>query len=115
SRYGVVVRELLARETVAPSWRELVLVYRRLEARGEVRGGRLVSGLSGEQFALPEALGAPRALAGRRPDPGEGTGAAPDPPDLVGILTPGPRVPAILGHSVLYRDGVPVSQIRALG
>jgi ATP-dependent Lhr-like helicase len=105
-RYGVVARQLLERESAAPPWRELVAVYRRLEARGEIRGGRFVSGLTGEQFALPEAVEALRALR-RFTSVEEVTVAATDPLNLVGILTPGPRVPAIAGHSVVYRDGVP--------
>jgi ATP-dependent Lhr-like helicase len=105
-RYGVVMRSLLARETAAPPWRELVQVYRRLEARGEIRGGRFVTGVTGEQFALPEALEALRAL--RQPKYLEEVSiAATDPLNLVGILTAGPRVPAVLGHSLSYRDGAP--------
>jgi ATP-dependent Lhr-like helicase len=115
-RYGVVARQLLTRETASPPWRELLAVYRRLEARGEIRGGRFVSGLTGEQFALPEAVEALRALPKdqRRRDPEEVTVAATDPLNLVGILTPGPRVPAVGGHSVLYRDGAPVVALRTL-
>ncbi|MBI5069430.1 MAG: DEAD/DEAH box helicase [Deltaproteobacteria bacterium] len=107
-RWGVVFRDLLARETAPPPWRELLPVYRRLEARGELRGGRFVSGFTGEQFALPDAVPALRAV---RRSPREGaerlelSGA--DPLNLAGILTPGSRVPAILGHRVLLVDGVP--------
>jgi ATP-dependent Lhr-like helicase len=107
-RYGVVFRRLLAREAGAPSWRELLLVYRRLEARGEIRGGRFVSGMSGEQFALPEAVGQLRGV--RRMDRSGsliGIGAA-DPLNLTGIITPGERVSAVARSRVLYRDGVPV-------
>jgi len=107
-RYGVVFKRLLARETGAPPWRELLLVYRRLEARGEIRGGRFVSGMSGEQFALPEAVGQLRSI--RRLD-GNGqligiSGA--DPLNLTGIITPGERVPGLTSNRVLYRDGVPI-------
>jgi ATP-dependent Lhr-like helicase len=112
-RYGVVMRQILERESAAPPWRELLAVYRRLEARGEIRGGRFVSGLSGEQFALPEAVEGLRAL-GRMREPEEVTVAATDPLNLVGILTPGPRVPAVAGHSVLFRDGAPVVALRTL-
>jgi ATP-dependent Lhr-like helicase len=107
-RYGVVFRRLLAREAGAPAWRELVQVYRRLEGRGEVRGGRFVSGMSGEQFALPEAVGQLRAVR-RQPASGllVAVGAA-DPLNLTGIVTPGERVAAIARSRVLYRDGVPV-------
>ena len=107
-RYGVVFKRLLARETGAPSWRELVLVYRRLEARGEIRGGRFVAGLSGEQFALPEAVGQLRAIR-RREGGGRlvAVGAA-DPLNLAGIVTAGERIPALARNRILYRDGVPV-------
>ena len=107
-RYGVVFRALLQQETGAPPWRELLPVYRRLEARGEIRGGRFVAGLGGEQFALPTAVTQLRAV--RR---GERTGAlvaisAADPLNLTGVITPGERVPALAGNRVLYRDGAPV-------
>ncbi len=114
ARYGVVFRDLLARETNLPPWRELAAVYRRLEARGELRGGRFVAGFVGEQFALPEAVDELRAA---RRAPGEVDGgraevcrvAATDPLNLVGVLSPGPRVPAVVGNAVLYLDGVPVA------
>jgi ATP-dependent Lhr-like helicase len=119
-RYGVVFKRLLAREAKAPAWRELLMVYRRLEGRGEVRGGRFVSGMSGEQFALLEAVGQLRAMR-RQPASGRliGVGAA-DPLNLTGIITPGERVAAVARSRVLYRDGVPVlalerNEIRALG
>jgi ATP-dependent Lhr-like helicase len=108
-RYGVVFRKLLERETLAPAWGELLRVYRRLEARGEIRGGRFVGGFSGEQFALPEAVGKLRALR-RTPGQGELVGlSASDPLNLVGIITPGAKVAALAGNRVLYRDGVPVA------
>jgi len=111
-RWGVMMRQLLVRESAAPPWRELVAVYRRLEARGEIRGGRFVSGLSGEQFALAEAVEALRALHGREGSsplaPEEVHVAATDPLNLVGILTPGPRVAGVAGHTVIYRNGAPV-------
>jgi len=107
-RYGVVTRELVAREPMAPPWGRLVRAFRRAEARGEIRGGRFIAGLVGEQFAMPDAVDAMRTVHRR-----EATGdivrvSACDPLNLVGILTPGPRVPAVLGNEVLYRDGVPV-------
>jgi ATP-dependent Lhr-like helicase len=107
-RYGVVTRELEAREPMAPPWNLLARAYRRAGARGEVRGGRFVAGLIGEQFALQEAVDALRAVH-RRELTGEVVRvSAVDPLNLVGIITPGPRVPAVLGNDVLYRDGVPL-------
>ena len=107
-RYGVVFRDLLQRESGVPAWRDLLRVYRRLEMRGELRGGRIVAGFVGEQFAAPEALEALRAIRREEPRGEMLRASACDPLNLVGILTPGPRVPAVLGHHVLYRDGVPV-------
>ena len=106
-RYGVVFRDLLTREVGLPPWREILWVYRRLEARGEVRGGRFVSGFQGEQFAVPGAVESLRAVR-REAKPGQhiSIGAA-DPLNLVGILTPDARVPAVLGNRVNYLDGVP--------
>jgi ATP-dependent Lhr-like helicase len=107
-RWGVVMRQLLVRESAAPPWRDLVAVYRRLEARGEIRGGRFVSGMTGEQFALGEAVEALRALKSAPLAPEEVRVAATDPLNLVGILTPGPRIPSVSGHTLVYRNGVPV-------
>jgi ATP-dependent Lhr-like helicase len=106
-RYGIVFRRLLDREANAPAWRDLLMVYRRLEARGEIRGGRFVAEVSGEQFALPGAVGQLRSI--RR---SERTGtlvsiSAADPLNLTGIVTPGDRIPALAGNRVLYEDGVP--------
>jgi ATP-dependent helicase Lhr and Lhr-like helicase len=104
-RYGIVFRELLARESVLPKWRELLLTFRRLEDRGEVRGGRFVSGFIGEQFALPEAVESLRAVR-NAPVSGETiTISAADPLNLAGIIVPGERVPAISGRTVSFRDG----------
>jgi ATP-dependent helicase Lhr and Lhr-like helicase len=109
-RFGVVFRDLLRREPQAPPWRDLVRVYRRLEMRGELRGGRLVGGIVGEQFAAPEALEALRTVR-RRPHNGDVVAvSACDPLNLVGIITPGPRVPSTLSNTVVYRDGVPVDE-----
>ena len=107
-RYGVVFRDLLQREPGVPAWRDLLRVYRRLEMRGDLRGGRIVGGFVGEQFAAPEALEALRAIRRAEPAGQIVSVSACDPLNLVGIVTPGPRVPAVLGHRVSYRDGVPV-------
>ena len=104
-RYGIVFRELLARESVLPKWRELLLTFRRLEDRGEVRGGRFVSGFVGEQFALPEAVESLRAIRNAPPSGETITVSAADPLNLVGIIVPGERIPAISGNSVSFRDG----------
>ena len=108
ARYGVLFPELLARESLAPPWRELVRLLRRMEARGEIRGGRFVSGFVGEQFALPEAVELLRSLRNAEADGEVVTLSAVDPLNLVGILSPGERVPAVPGNRVTYRDGVPV-------
>ncbi len=110
-RYGVVFRTLLARESRLPPWRELVMVYRRLEARGEIRGGRFVAGFGGEQFAAADAVGRLRAVRKL-----EHTGAlialsGADPLNLVGILTPDARVAAIARSRILFRDGVPIAAL----
>ncbi|MGH7675711.1 MAG: Lhr family helicase, partial [Gemmatimonadales bacterium] len=115
-RYGVVFRRVLEREPLLPAWRDVLRVYRRLEARGEVRGGRFVGGFSGEQYALPEAVGLLRSVRreagdGRREGrPGELVAVSgADPLNLVGIVTPGDRVAALATNRILYRDGVPVA------
>ncbi len=105
-RYGVLCAELLARETLAPRWRDLVHVLRQMEMRGEIRGGRFVAGLVGEQFALPEAIEILRKVNNQGPTGERAVISACDPLNLVGILTPGDRVPAVLGNKVVYRDGV---------
>jgi ATP-dependent Lhr-like helicase len=110
-RYGVVFRDLLAREAVAPKWRELQLAFRRLEDRGEIRGGRFISGFLGEQFALPVAVESLRAER-KHPTSGETiTLSAADPLNLIGIVVPGERVPALSGKYVALRDGVAVEAI----
>ncbi|MGL6251789.1 MAG: Lhr family helicase, partial [Billgrantia desiderata] len=106
-RYGVVFRRVIEREPALPPWRELLYVYRRLEARGEIRGGRFVQQFAGEQFALAEAVGALKAMRRREPDGTRVAVAAADPLNLVGILAPGQRLPAVSGNRLLYRDGVP--------
>ena len=113
-RYVVVFRRLLLRETNAATWRELTRVYRRLEARGEIRGGRFVTGASGEQFALPEAVEALRAQRRIQTPQEPVTVSASDPLNLVGILSPGPRVSPYSNQVIAYHDGVPV-EVGTLG
>jgi ATP-dependent helicase Lhr and Lhr-like helicase len=109
-RYGVVFWRLLTREAPwLPPWRDLLRVYRRLEARGEIRGGRFVAGFSGEQYALPEAVGMLRETR-RQPASDEWVSlSGADPLNLAGILTPGPRLAAVTSNRILYRDGVPIA------
>ncbi|ATB35886.1 ATP-dependent DNA helicase [Cystobacter fuscus] len=106
-RYGIVWRDLVMREALAPSWRELLYVYRRMEARGEIRGGRFVAGFVGEQFALPDAVDVARAVRRQAPSGVRVQISAVDPLNLTGVVTPGPRVPATVGNVVTYVDGVP--------
>jgi ATP-dependent helicase Lhr and Lhr-like helicase len=111
-RYGVVFWRLLAREADwLPPWRDLLRVYRRLEARGEIRGGRFVAGFSGEQFALPEAVGLLRETRRRPPSEQWVSLSAADPLNLIGILTPGQRLAALTDNRLIYRDGVPVATL----
>ena len=108
-RYGVVFRALLARESGLPPWRDLVTIYRRLEARGEIRGGRFVAGFGGEQFAAPDAVGRLRAVR-KQENPGELIVlSAADPLNLVGILTPDTRIAAIGRNRLLLRDGIAIA------
>ena len=109
-RYGVVFRELLARESLLPRWRDVLIALRRLEDRGEVRGGRFVNGFIGEQFALPIAIESLRASRTEQPTGEIITVAAADPLNLAGILVPGEKIPAISGRFVSFRDGVVVEQ-----
>jgi ATP-dependent Lhr-like helicase len=116
-RYGVVFRDLLAREVLVQSWRDLLVVYRRLELKGEVRGGRFISGFVGEQFALPEAVEALRAI---KKSHGSAAGveiklSACDPLNLSGVILPGPRVPAVPSSFIVFRDGLPVRVLTAKG
>src|SRR5262249_9752449 len=109
-RYGIVWRDLVMREPLAPTWRELLYVYRRMEARGEIRGGRFVSGFAGEQFALSEAVDIARAVR-RAPSNGHVIQlSAVDPLNLTGFVTPRPRLPSVLGHVVTFVDGVPQAE-----
>src|SRR5690348_9926660 len=107
-RYGVVFRELLARETLVPRWRELLLAFRRLEARGDVRGGRFVSGFIGEQFALPVAVESVRATRNAAAANEVVTISAADPLNLIGIILPGERVAANSSKTIAFCDGVPL-------
>ncbi len=109
-RYGIVWRDLVMREPLAPTWRELLYVYRRMEARGEIRGGRFLSGFAGEQFALAEAVDIARAVRRIAPSGRVVQLSAVDPLNLTGFVTPGPRVPSVLGNVVTYVDGVPQSE-----
>jgi ATP-dependent Lhr-like helicase len=107
-RYGIICRRLLAREPYAVPWRELLRVYRRLEARGDIRGGRFVSGLAGEQFALPEAVAVARQVRRTKAAGDTVTISAADPLNLCGIITAGDRVPAVASTVITFRDGVPL-------
>ncbi len=113
-RYGVVFRDLLVREALVQSWRDLLVQYRRMESQGEIRGGRFVSGFTGEQFALPEAVESLRA-ARKQHESGAASHdiklSASDPLNLVGIILPGPRVPAVPSNFVVFRDGVIVRAV----
>jgi ATP-dependent Lhr-like helicase len=107
-RYGVVFRDLIAREGQAPPWRVLLNIFRRLEARGEIRGGRFVAGFIGEQYALPEAVEALRAVRRLKPTEELVMVESSDPLNLVGIITPGARVSPFSHQVIAYRDGEPV-------
>ena len=113
-RHGVMCWRLLEREAAwLPPWRDLLRVYHRLEARGEIRGGRFIAGLVGEQFALPEAIGLLRQIRQRTHDGALVCVSGADPLNLVGTLIPGTRVPAITGSRILYRDGLPIATMIA--
>jgi ATP-dependent helicase Lhr and Lhr-like helicase len=113
-RYGVVFWRLLEREADwLPPWRDLLRVYRKLESRGEIRGGRFVAGFSGEQFALPDAIVALREVRRGQPSVEWLSVSGADPLNLMGILTPGPRLAALTGNRLLYRDGLPVALFAA--
>ncbi|MEA3108282.1 MAG: ATP-dependent helicase Lhr and Lhr-like helicase [Gammaproteobacteria bacterium] len=113
-RWGVIFWKLLAREADwLPSWRDVLMCCRRLEARGEIRGGRFVAGFAGEQFATPEAI-APLREARRRPPADEYVSlSGADPLNLLGIVTPGARLPSLTGNRLLYRDGLPIATFAA--
>lgn len=109
-RYGVVFRAVIRRETLLPPWRELLSYLRRMEDRGEVRGGRFVDGFSGEQFALPEALGLLRQKAATHNSPQFTVISACDPLNLGGFITPGAKTPALNGNRILLENGLPVAR-----
>lgn len=113
-RYGVVFRDLLVRESLVQSWRELLVQYRRMEMAGEVRGGRFVNGFTGEQFALPEAVESLRAIRKKSPSSGaehEIKLSATDPLNLAGVILPGPRVPAVPTNFLVFKDGALVRTV----
>jgi ATP-dependent Lhr-like helicase len=112
-RYGVVFRKLLDRESITVPWRDLLRVYRRLEARGEIRGGRFVGGFSGEQFASAEAVQLLRSIRRTPVDESMISVSAADPLNLVGMITPGSRLATVASNRVLYRDGVPIAILEA--
>ncbi|HJX93464.1 MAG TPA: DEAD/DEAH box helicase [Pyrinomonadaceae bacterium] len=112
-RYGVVFKRLLEREGMSIPWRLLLRSYHRLEARGEIRGGRFVAGISGEQFALPDAVGMLRAIRRQGAQDSMISVSAADPLNLVGVITPGNRVSSHTSNRVLYQDGVPVAALES--
>ena len=112
-RYGLVFRRLLERESFPVTWYELGRIYRRWEARGEIRGGYFVGGVSGEQFALPEAIGLLRSLRKSSSNRELITLSAADPLNLQGVLTPGPRIPAFTANRILFRDGLPIAALES--
>ena len=103
-RYGVMFRDLLTNESAAPSWYSLVRTYRRLEARGEIRGGRFVGGVAGEQYALPEVVAALRNVA-QQPEEPPLVLPATDPLNFSGRIIPGARVPALPGYTIVVAGG----------
>jgi ATP-dependent Lhr-like helicase len=112
-RYGVVFRRLLERESFSVTWYELGRTYRRWEARGEIRGGYFVGGVSGEQFALPEAIGLLRSIRKSSSNQELITLSAADPLNLQGVLTPGARIPAFTANRILFRDGLPIAALES--
>jgi ATP-dependent Lhr-like helicase len=117
-RYGVVFRDLLGREALALSWRDLLVQYRRMELQGEVRGGRFVGGFTGEQFALAEAVESLRAVRKRSemsPVSHDIKLSASDPLNLAGVILPGSRVPAVPSNFVVFKDGVIVRTVIGRG
>ena len=112
-RYGVVFRRLLDRESFPITWYELGRIYRRWEARGEIRGGYFVGGVSGEQFATPEAIGLLRSIRKMSPNGELVTLSAADPLNLQGILTPGPRIAAFTTNRILFSKGLPIAALES--
>jgi len=113
TRYGVIFRKLLDRESISIPWRDLLRVLRRLEARGEVRGGRFVGGFSGEQFATAEAVQLLRSIRRAAADGVLISVSAADPLNLLGIVTPGGRLSPAASNRILYRDGIPIAILEA--
>jgi ATP-dependent Lhr-like helicase len=111
ARYGVVFRRVLTRESSGVPWRDLARVYRTLEARGEIRGGRFVSGMSGEQFALPDAVDRLRELRRSGPDETLLTISAADPLNLTGIISGTERLRTAAGNRIVYRNGIPLAAL----
>jgi len=111
SRYGIIFPELLYREPIAPPWRYMVRILRRMEAKGEIRGGRFVSGFIGEQFATPEAIEMLRSNRNSDPEDALITISACDPLNLIGILTPGDKIPAIIGNKIVFQGGLPICSL----
>jgi ATP-dependent Lhr-like helicase len=113
-RWGVIFWKLLGREAAwLPPWRDMLMCCRRLEARGEIRGGRFVAGFSGEQFATPDAVGLLREVRRKPPAKVYVSVSAADPLNLIGIITPGARLASLAGNRVLYRDGLPIATYAA--
>ncbi len=112
-RYGVIFRRLLERESFPVTWYELGRIYRRWEARGEIRGGYFVGGIGGEQFALPEAIGLLRSIRKASPNGELVTLSAADPLNLQGVLTPGARIVALTANRILFLDGLPIATLEA--
>ena len=112
-RYGVVFKRLLEREGMTLPWRILLRIYHRLEARGEIRGGRFVGGISGEQFALPEAVGMLRAIRREGAQDSLISISAADPLNLAGIIMPGNRITAHTSNRILYHDGAPIAALES--
>ena len=112
-RYGIVFRRMLDRESFPVTWYELGRIYRRWEARGEIRGGYFVGGVSGEQFALPEAIGLLRSIRRSSSSRELITLSAADPLNLQGVLTPGARIPAFTANRILFRDGLPIAALES--
>lgn len=108
-RYGVVFRRLAEKENLTPRWRELIKIYRLMEARGEIRGGRFVEGMYGEQFALPETIALLRKIRKNEKSGRLISISASDPLNLTGVITPGKRVAALYGNRILYMDGIPIA------
>jgi len=115
ARWGVVFRDLVVRESLAVPWRDLLWAFRRMEARGTMRGGRFVTGFSGEQYAHPDTLDVLRLVRKQRPNGETVRISGADPLNLTGIVLPGPRVPAIASNTVTYVDGAVADQATATG